>query len=173
VLAMEDAGARKTALFTDLGVVSTTAANAAAITRTLLTDLAAGGPDVIVVELGDGLLGAYGVDAILADAEIRAAFSAVLLAANDPVAAWGGTRLLAERYGLEALAVTGPASDNLAGTRIIEQTAGVPAINARTHAEELAERVLARLFPARRDSVTAPVRPAARSLPACAAEPAA
>lgn len=156
VLAMEDAGARKTALFTDLGVVSTTAANAAAITRTLLTDLAAGGPDVIVVELGDGLLGAYGVDAILGDPEIRAAFSAVLLAANDPVAAWGGVRLLADRYSLTPLAVTGPASDNLAGTRIIEETAGVPAINARTHAEELAERVLARLFPSRRAAPAAP-----------------
>ncbi len=150
VLAMEDAGARRTALFTDLGVVSTTAANAAAITRTLLSDLAAGKPDVIVVELGDGLLGAYGVDAILADAEIRAAFAVVLLAANDPVAAWGGARLLADRYGLTPLAVTGPASDNLAGTRIIEQTAGVPAINARTQPEELAELVLSRLFPARR-----------------------
>src|SRR4029450_7199404 len=41
VLAMEDAGARRTALFTDLGVVSTTAKNAAAVTRTLITRLAA------------------------------------------------------------------------------------------------------------------------------------
>ncbi|HET9767669.1 MAG TPA: hypothetical protein VFS60_12520, partial [Thermoanaerobaculia bacterium] len=61
VLAMEDAGARRTALFTDLGVVSTTAKNAAAVTRTLITRLAAApSPDVLVLELGDGLLGAYG-----------------------------------------------------------------------------------------------------------------
>ncbi|MFY9826078.1 MAG: hypothetical protein WAM82_32225 [Thermoanaerobaculia bacterium] len=140
-LAMEDAGARATGLFTDLGVVSTTPANAPAVTRTLITRLAAARPDVIVAELGDGLLGAYGVAAILEDAEIRAAFSAVVLAANDPVAAWGGVRMLRERFGIEPVAVTGPATDNIAGTEIIEQALGVPAINARTNGEKLAARV--------------------------------
>ncbi len=141
VLAMEDAGARTTGLFTDLGIVSTTPVNAPAVTRTLVTRLAATRPDVIVAELGDGLLGAYGVAAILEDAEIRAAFSAVVLAANDPVAAWGGVRMLRERFGIEPVAVTGPATDNLAGTEIIEQALGVPAINARTNGEKLAARV--------------------------------
>jgi hypothetical protein len=145
VLAMEDAGARATAIFTDLGVVSTTAANAPAVTRTLLTRLAASRPDVIVAELGDGLLGAYGVAAILDDAEIRAAFTAVLLAANDPVAAWGGVRMLRERFGVEPVAVTGPATDNLAGTRIIEDALGVPAVNARTDGERLTSLVRDRL----------------------------
>jgi hypothetical protein len=145
VLAMEDAGARRTGLFTDLGIVSTTDANAAAVTRTLLTGLAAGRPDAIVAELGDGLLGAYGVASILHDAEIRAAFTAVILAANDPVAAWGGVRLLRERFGIEPVAVTGPATDNLAGTKIIEEQLGVPAINARLHAPKLAELVRGKL----------------------------
>jgi hypothetical protein len=140
-LAMEDAGARATGLFTDLGVVTTTPANAPALTRTLITRLAASRPDVIVAELGDGLLGAYGVAAILEDAEIRAAFSAVVLAANDPVAAWGGVRMLRERFGIEPAAVTGPATDNIAGTEIIEEALGVPAINARTNGEKLAARV--------------------------------
>jgi hypothetical protein len=141
VLAMEDAGARTTGLFTDLGIVSTMPSNAPAVTRTLITRLAAARPDVIVAELGDGLLGAYGVAAILDDAEIRAAFSAVVLAANDPVAAWGGVRMLRERFGIEPVAVTGPATDNLAGTDIIEEALGVPAINARTNGERLAARV--------------------------------
>ena len=142
VLAMEDAGARRTALFTDLGVVSTTGRNSAAVTRTLLTRLAAEpAPDVLVVELGDGLLGAYGVDAILADAEVRAAFTAVVLAANDPVAAWGGVEILRRDYGIEPVAVTGPATDNLVGTRLIEERVGVPAVNARTDAARLAEVV--------------------------------
>jgi hypothetical protein len=145
VLAMEDAGARSTALFTDLGVVATTPANAPGVTRTLITRLAAGRPDVIVAELGDGLLGAYGVAAILADAEIRAAFRAVVLAANDPVAAWGGVRLLQEDFGVRPVAVTGPATDNLAGTRILEGTLHVPAANARTDGERLARLVLAAL----------------------------
>jgi len=145
VLAMEDAGARTTALFTDLGVVATTPANAPGVTRTLITRLAAGRPRVIVAELGDGLLGAYGVAAILADREIRAAFTAVVLAANDPVAAWGGVRLLADDFGIRPAAVTGPATDNLAGTRVIEETLRVPAANARTDGERLAALVLAAL----------------------------
>ena len=140
-LAMEDAGARATGLFTDLGIVTTTPANAPALTRTLITRLASGRPDVIVAELGDGLLGAYGVAAILEDVEIRAAFSAVVLAANDPVAAWGGVRMLRERFGIEPAAVTGPATDNIAGTEIIEEALGVPAINARTNGDKLAARV--------------------------------
>ena len=142
VLAMEDAGARTTALFTDLGVVATTPANAPGVTRTLITRLAAGRPDVIVAELGDGLLGAYGVAAILGDPEIRAAFTAVVLAANDPVAAWGGVRLLADEFGIRPAAVTGPATDNLAGTRILEETLHVAAANARTDGERLAQCVL-------------------------------
>jgi len=141
VLAMEDAGARATAIFTDFGVVSSTPANAPALTRTLVTRLAAARPDVIVAELGDGLLGAYGVAAILDDPQIRSAFTAVVLAANDPVAAWGGVRMLRERFGIEPVAVTGPATDNLAGTRIIEEALGVPAINARTDGERLAAQV--------------------------------
>jgi hypothetical protein len=145
VLAMEDAGARATAIFTDFGIVSTTPANAPALTRTLVTRLAAGRPDVIVAELGDGLLGAYGVAAILDDRQIRAAFTAVVLAANDPVAAWGGVRMLRERFGVEPVAVTGPATDNLAGTRIVEEAVGVPAINARTDGERLAALVRERL----------------------------
>src|SRR3954453_19964059 len=65
ILAMEDAGARKSLIFTDLGIVTTTRANGPALTRTMLTELATGKPDVIVFELGDGILGTYGVDAIL------------------------------------------------------------------------------------------------------------
>ena len=145
ILAMEDAGARMTGIFTDLGVVTTTGANAAPVARTLMTRLAADRPDVIVAELGDGLLGAYGVDAILSDEEIRAALTAVVLAANDPVAAWGGVRMLRERFGIEPVAVTGPATDNLAGTQIIEEQLGVPAINARLDGARLSALVRERL----------------------------
>ena len=62
---MEDSGARRTLIFTDFGVVTTTAKNGPALTRTMLTEMASAKPDVIVFELGDGILGAYGVEAIL------------------------------------------------------------------------------------------------------------
>ncbi|MEM7349603.1 MAG: hypothetical protein AAF657_02280, partial [Acidobacteriota bacterium] len=90
VLAMEDAGAREALVFTDFGVVTTQRDNAPALTRSLLSALAEPAPDVIVLELGDGLMGDYGVDAILEAPDIRDTLSAVVLAANDPVGAWGG-----------------------------------------------------------------------------------
>lgn len=145
VLAMEDAGARRTGLFTDLGIVATTAKVAPALARTLISRLAHEKPDAIVAELGDGLLGAYGVDAILEAPDLRGAFTAVVLAANDPVAAWGGIRLLREEYGIEPTVVTGPATDNLVGVQQIETRLGVPAVNARTDAPRLTRLVLAKL----------------------------
>jgi len=60
-----------------------------------------------VFELGDGILGAYGVEAILASEDIRKSLTAVVLSANDPVAAWGGVRLLKEKFGITPSAVDG------------------------------------------------------------------
>ena len=157
ILALEDAGARTTAIFTDLGIVSTGPGNAAAVTRMLLTRLAAESPDLILLELGDGLLGAYGVDAILADRELVASFSATVFAANDPVAAWGGVELLRREYGFEPTAVTGPATDNRAGAELIERKVGVPAANARTSPERLTDIVASLLAAKSGPLATAPV----------------
>ncbi len=142
VLAMEDAGASRTQVFTDLGIVTTQRSNAPALARSMLTHLAEPGPDVIVLELGDGLLGDYGVDAILEAEDLRESFTAVVLAANDPVGVWGGLRLLGERFELETTVVTGPATDNAAGTDLVRDRMGVPAWNARTHPAELAKHIL-------------------------------
>ncbi|HEV7135715.1 MAG TPA: hypothetical protein VGN43_03705 [Steroidobacteraceae bacterium] len=142
VLAMEDAGARRSAIFTDLGVVTTTRANGPALTRTMLTELSAGKPDVIVFELGDGILGTYGVDAILECPDVRAALTAVVLSANDPVAAWGGVKLLRDRFGIEPCVVTGPSTDNQVGVEIITTQMGVPAFNAMSAGAALGDRVM-------------------------------
>jgi hypothetical protein len=142
ILAMEDAGARQCAIFTDLGIVTTTRANGPALTRTMLTELAAGKPDVLVFELGDGILGTYGVDAILECPDIRAALSGVILSANDPVAAWGGVKLLRERFHIEPCVVTGPATDNQVGVEIIVSQMGVPAFNAISSGAALGDRVI-------------------------------
>ncbi|HPF12668.1 MAG: hypothetical protein H6829_07190 [Planctomycetes bacterium] len=142
LLSMEDAGASKTILFTDLGIVTTQASNAPILARTMLTHLATDRPDVIVLELGDGLMGTYGVDAILRDPELAAALHAVVLAANDPVGAWGGVRQLHEDFGLETTVVTGPATDNDAGTELIRERIGVQAFNARVAPRELAGCIL-------------------------------
>lgn len=145
ILAMEDAGAGRTLIFTDFGIVTTTPESAPRLARTLLTELARERPDVIVLELGDGLLGLYGVDAILGDLGVRGAFSAVVLAASDPVAAWGGVELLRQRHQLATTVVTGPATDNSAGVRLVEAQTQVPARNARTEGGALAEVILQKL----------------------------
>ncbi len=142
VLAMEDAGARKSMIFTDFGVGTTTAKVGPALTRTMLSEMSQGAPDVIVFELGDGLLGTYGVEAILSAADIRSAITALVLSANDPVAAWGGVKLLRERFGIEPATVTGPATDNQVGVDIIADQMGVSAFNAITSGAALGDRVI-------------------------------
>jgi hypothetical protein len=129
-------------IFTDLGVVTTTGRTGPALTRTMLSELASGKPDAIVFELGDGLLGTYGVDAILECADIRRALSGVVLSANDPVAAWGGVKLLRERFQVEPCCVTGPSTDNQVGIEIIQQQLGVPACNALIDGAGLGDRVI-------------------------------
>lgn len=139
ILAMEDAGARHVGIFTDFGVVATTASNAPQLTRSLLTDIGEHQADVIVFELGDGLLGAYGVEAILRDQAIRNVLSAVVLCANDPVAAWGGVNLLRDEFAIEPAAVTGPATDNQVGVDIIRERSGVAGFNALAESTELGD----------------------------------
>jgi len=139
---MEDSGARRSMIFTDLGIVTTTAASGPALTRTMMTEMTQGRPDVVVFELGDGLLGAYGVEAILSAEDIRGALTAVVLSANDPVAAWGGVKLLRERFQIEPSAVTGPATDNAVGVKIIEEQMGVRAVNAMSAGAELGDHII-------------------------------
>jgi len=143
ILAMEDAGARHTGIFTDYGIVATTSENASNLTRKLLSVLADERPDVIVFELGDGLLGAYGVETILHDPQIRKVLTSVVLCANDPVGAWGGVKLLRDRFDVEPMVVTGPATDNQVGIEVIEKRLDVRAVNALTHGSDLGDLVQA------------------------------
>jgi len=155
ILAMEDSGARNGLIFTDLGVVTTTAKTGPALTRSMLTELAAKKPDVIVFELGDGLIGTYGVDSILHCEDIRKALTSVVLSANDPVAAWGGVKLLRERFNIEPSVVTGPATDNAVGVQIIEEQMSVRACNAITDGAKLGDLVI--------DSLKLPAKAAVES----------
>lgn len=138
ILMMEDAGAGETSIFTDFGIVTTTNDNGPIVTKNLLRGLGDKQPDVVVLELGDGLLGTYGVQTILADAQITDSFAAIILAASDPVGAWGGVQILKDTYGIKPTVITGPATDNVAGTELILSTTGIRAANARTQPDELA-----------------------------------
>jgi hypothetical protein len=97
--------------------------------------------EVIVAETGDGVMGEYGVQAILADPGLRALNGAFVFCANDPVGVAGGVHYLKDRFGIEVDVITGPATDNRVGTRFIEREVGVPACNARLDTEGLLARV--------------------------------
>ncbi|MEZ4237968.1 MAG: hypothetical protein R3F59_17855 [Myxococcota bacterium] len=146
-LDMEDHGASVALTFADAGLPSTTGDPAAVVraAKGVLNAVAATRPDVIVAELGDGLLGRYGVRQILSDPEIAAAIGAIVVAAGDPVGAWGAVAVLRE-LGLDATVVTGPATDNESGCAVIRDTAGVAAHNARRDPEGLGALVWAGLL---------------------------
>ena len=101
---------------------------------------------MIVLELGDGLLGEYGVQSILADEDIARQVRMVVLCATDPVGAWGGVKLLESEYGLAAGVVTGPATDNEVGSAYVESMLGVPTANALTTPARLVELVSRRVL---------------------------
>jgi hypothetical protein len=147
VLNMEDHGATHGLSFSDAGLPSTTSADNCVVpaAKGILAALAAEQPDAIVVEFGDGIMGHYGVDLLLQDRELMSHVAAHVLCANDLVAAWGGLRCL-EAWGLEVDCISGPATDNSAGSSYIESHFGTPAANGRNAAERLAALVEAKVF---------------------------
>jgi len=145
-LGMEDHGARRTASFLEAGHPSTVelaevCREAAAIIAYLSED----DPDAIVLELGDGLLGDYGVREILRDREIQAVVRAHILCASDVVGAWGARELLAQ-WGLPVDIVAGPVTDNEAGRTPIERDLGLRAVNAPASPERLSALVAEKLW---------------------------
>lgn len=144
-LQMSDYGARWSVSFTDAGVVSSSPENAVQVAGTLFAHLAERGAQVIVAELGDGILGEYGVAEILSGESLKSSAAAIVLCANDPVGAWGGKRVLRERFGLTVDVVSGPATDNAVGTRFVTEQLQLAAINARTNGAELGAFIADRL----------------------------
>lgn len=128
-LNMTDAGAVAAFDFTDAGAPVTEASEAQAICRGIINALALEKPDVIVAELGDGLLGRYGVAEILEDERLMSLAAAHVLCAVDPVGAYGAERLFEDRFSQSISVVSGPVTDNEVGRSQIETILGVPAIN--------------------------------------------
>ncbi len=145
-LNMEDHGAARTMSFLDMGLPSTVGVkNIAGIARTLLAELASDKPDVIVAELGDGIIGYYGVGDILKDQEILAHAKAHVMCANDLVGAWGAVELM-KSWGIEIDVLAGPATDNEVGEGYAAKELRLPAANARHDANKLADIVEGLVF---------------------------
>lgn len=143
-LAMRDAGAVAALTFNDAGAASTHAGMTVPVARGLFNKLVeplGARPEVIVAELGDGILGEYGVQDILRSPDLTAIGAAWVMAAPDPVGCWGARELMRDEYGLTITAITGPATDNAVGRDYISAALGLPAHNARRDADQLVARV--------------------------------
>lgn len=143
-LEMADFGAVQALSFSDAGVVSTSPSNVVPVAKGVVHELWAQRPDAVVVEFGDGIMGEYGVLELLSDAELMAPVRAHVLAANDPVGAWGAIEFLRGKCP-KVDVVCGPATDNRAGTRFIEGRLGIAAANALRDGHRLARLVMSRL----------------------------
>jgi len=145
-MSMVDRGALKGLSFTDAGVVSTTGAVSVPVAKGLINALNKEELDCLVIELGDGIMGEYGVQDILKDAELMGAAAAHVMCANDPVSAWGAVELFTHRFKLKVDVLSGPATDNAVGKEFIEGQIGVKAINARIEQEALGQFVEKAVF---------------------------
>ncbi|HEY0084019.1 MAG TPA: hypothetical protein VGB61_14675 [Pyrinomonadaceae bacterium] len=131
VLNMADHGAIATASFLDCGLPSTVGVgDLAPVAKTIVGKLNESAPDLIVLELGDGILGGYSVESVFDDAELRGAMAALVYCASDYVGAWGGLELL-RRRGLTVDLVAGSVTDSQMGEDYIEDEFEVAAGNAR------------------------------------------
>ncbi len=141
VRAMVEAGAMVSASFIEAGAVATTGRDMVPVAKGIIAHLNAADPDVLVLELGDGVIGPYGVDQILQDMELQRLTATHVLAATDLAGAWACDQLFRTRYRAEIGVVVGPATDTDVGKRYIQTSLGIPAVNARSEASALAALV--------------------------------
>jgi hypothetical protein len=147
-LNMADHGAIATASFLDCGLPSTVGVeDLSPVAKAVVSRLNESAPDLIVIELGDGILGGYSVESVFEDEELRAAMGAIVFCASDYVGAWGGIELF-RRRGIKVDVVAGSVTDSKMGEDYIEQEFGVPAANARRNGAKLFEVVTQRLWSA-------------------------
>src|SRR6266851_1983799 len=140
-LNMADHGATATASFLDCGLPSTVGVgDLAPVAKAIIGRLNESTPDLIVIELGDGILGGYSVESVFEDAEFREAMVALVFCASDYVGAWGGIELF-KRRGIKVDLIAGSVTDSKMGEDFVEREFGVPAGNARRNGVKLFEMV--------------------------------
>jgi len=142
---MADHGAVATASFLDCGLPSTVdVGDLAPTAKAIIARLNEVNPDLIVIELGDGILGGYSVDSVFDDAELRDATAALIFCASDYVGAWGGIELLRKR-GVEIDVISGSVTDSRMGEDYIKNEFSVPAANARREGSVLFDLIKEKL----------------------------
>jgi len=121
-----EAGAVDVKSFLDCGLPSTVDADdLAPIVKTVVNALAG---DIVIVELGDGIMGHYKVETVITDPDIMAHVASVVVCAGDITAAYGAKHYL-DGFGVKIDAFSGLATENVSGSGYIEEHLGIPAIN--------------------------------------------
>src|SRR3989442_3783378 len=152
-LNMADHGALATASFLDCGLPSTVGVgDLAPVAKAIIARLNESAPDLIVIELGDGILGGYSVESVFEDEEFREATAVLVFCASDYVGAWGGVGFFGGR-GIQDELVAGSVTDSKMGEDYIQDEFGVPAANARRNGSKLFEIVKERVSGFRFDCV--------------------
>jgi hypothetical protein len=151
-LHMEDHGAIATSSFLDCGLASTVeVGDLAPVAKTIISKLNENAPDLIVIELGDGILGGYSVGSVFDDEEIRKYMAALVFCAPDYVGAWGGIELF-KRRGLSVDVVAGSVTDSQMGEDYIQNELGTPAGNARRDGTRLFKIVESKVMKWRKEN---------------------
>ena len=144
-LNMADHGAVATASFLDCGLPSTVGVgDLAPVAKAIISKLNEYAPDLVIIELGDGILGGYSVESVFEDEELRAATAAIVFCASDYVGAWGGIELF-RRRGIGVDVVAGSVTDSQMGEDYIVNELGAPAGNAKRDGARLFELIRARV----------------------------
>jgi hypothetical protein len=129
-----ESGAVDVKSFLDCGLPSTVDADdLAPIVKTVVNALDG---DLVIVELGDGIMGHYKVETVITDPDIMAHVASVVVCAGDITAAYGAKHYL-ERYGVRIDVFSGLATENVSGSGYIEEHLGVPAINGLKEPDRL------------------------------------
>lgn len=129
---MQDYGVYNAVSFVDCGIASTANIEAKTmvdVAKGALNHLSKSKPDAIIIEFGDGVMGRYGVDAILQDKQIQKNVMLHIGCAGDPI---GATSLasICKKIGLPLDVISGPVTDNIVGQSIIKDHTDALVYNA-------------------------------------------
>ncbi len=143
---MQDYGVYKSVSFVDAGITSTANIDDESmedVTRGALDYLSSDNPDAIIIEFGDGLMGKYGVNAILKMPEIQNNVRLHIGCAGDPVGAIGLAQGCSS-IGIPIDVISGPVTDNDVGKSIIKNELDVIVYNAFNPTTEWIDLVISR-----------------------------
>jgi len=149
---MRKAGARKVLSFLDFGLPSTTEVESLSpVARSLVHHLAEDGPDFILLEMGDGILGGYQVSTVFDDREFMETSLCTMLCANDLMGVWGAVQWMGQHgpvpQARRPALISGPVTDSAEGINYIEEHWGIPAANAFDSAGKICTLLLESLMP--------------------------